>query len=66
MPGVSNMNKIRSKYDIKCIWIPRELKAKDISDFYKKYGRVKTIELIDEACKKLEIDNQSFTLQNII
>ena len=29
-------------------WIPRKYEAKDISDFYKIYGRKKTQELIKE------------------
>lgn len=49
LPGISNMNKIRKKYDIKCFWIPRKYEAKDISDFYVKYGRNKTLQLINEA-----------------
>lgn len=49
LPGISNMNKIRKKFDIKCLWIPRKYGAKDISDFYSIYGREKTLQLINEA-----------------
>lgn len=49
LPGIYNMNKIRKSYGIDCIWIPRHYKAKDISDFYKIYGREKTLELIEWA-----------------
>lgn len=49
LPGISNMNKIRKQFDIKCLWIPCKYEAKDISDFYKKYGRNKTLQLINEA-----------------
>lgn len=48
LAGISNMNKIRKKFDIECIWIPRKY-SKDISDFYKKYGRDKTNDLIKQA-----------------
>lgn len=49
LAGVSNMKKIRDKYNMKCVWIPRKLEAKDISDFHKKYGRNKTIKFIKES-----------------
>lgn len=49
LAGISNMRKIKKKYNIRCILIPRKYEAKDISDFHKKYGRKKTIELIKEA-----------------
>lgn len=49
LPGIHNMNKFRKQFDIKCIWIPRKYGAKDISDFYKMYGREKTIELVNQA-----------------
>lgn len=53
LAGISNMNKIRKKFkDITCLWLPRKY-AKDISDFYRKYGKERTIELINEAKAKL-------------
>ena len=48
------MNKIRKKFDIKCLWIPRKYEAKDISDFYSKYGRDKTLQLINEAKERIK------------
>ena len=49
LTGVRFMNKIRKQYRnlIVCM-IPRKYEAKDISDFYQKYGRSKTIEVIKE------------------
>lgn len=48
--GVEFTNKIKRKYDwIIPMIIPLKYKAKDISDFYKAYGRDKTIELIKEG-----------------
>lgn len=49
LAGLSNMKKIRKEHNVRCIWIPRKLEAKDISDLYKKYGRKKTLELVKEA-----------------
>lgn len=54
LPGISNMNKIHKKFDIQCFWIPRKYEAKDISDFYSKYGREKTLELINEAKERIK------------
>ena len=48
LAGLSNMNKIRKRFKIECIWIPRKY-SKDISDFYKKYGRKNTEKLINKA-----------------
>lgn len=48
--GISNMNKIRKQFpDLIVTFIPRKLEAKDISDFYFKYGKKRTIELINMA-----------------
>ena len=48
--GISNMNKIRKQYpELIVTFIPRHLEAKDISDFYFKYGKKRTIELINRA-----------------
>lgn len=52
LAGISNMNRIRKQFNIDCVWIPRKYKAKDISDFYLKYGREKTLELVNEATIK--------------
>ena len=49
LTGVRFMNKIRKQYrDLIVCMIPRKYEAKDISDFYQKYGRSKTIEVIKE------------------
>ena len=52
LPGISNMVKFK-KQNPEAIyhWIPRAYGAKDITDFYKKYGKLETIKFI-----KLEID----------
>lgn len=51
--GISNMNKIKKKYpEVYVLFIPRNYNkkgAKDISDFYKLYGRDKTLALIEKA-----------------
>lgn len=48
--GISGMNKIKKNHkDLKYVFIPRKYEAKDISDFYKKYGKEKTQKLINSA-----------------
>lgn len=54
LAGIANMRKIRDKYKAKCLWIPRSYETKDISDFHKKYGRKKTLELIKQAIELLK------------
>jgi len=45
--GISFMNKIKKRHpELIYTWIPRKYEAKDISDFYKKYGKTKTINII--------------------
>lgn len=47
--GITFMNKIRKSHkDVIPIWLPRS-KAKDISDFYKAYGKEETEKLIKQA-----------------
>lgn len=55
LTGVHYTNILRRKYNflIPCI-IPRKYSAKDISDFYKKYGRKLTIEFIKESIKYIK------------
>ena len=53
LPGIHNMNKIRKNFDINVVWIPRHYNAKDISDFYKTYGKEKTLELINYAKERI-------------
>ena len=48
--GISNLRSIKKQHpEVICTCIPRKYKAKDISDFYKAYGKRKTIELINDA-----------------
>ena len=54
LPGIHNMNQIRKKFNIDCIFIPRSYGAKDISDFHAKYGREKTLNLIERAWRTLK------------
>lgn len=45
--GISFMNKQKHHYpELIYTWIPRKYQAKDISDYYKKWGKKKTQELI--------------------
>jgi hypothetical protein len=53
LPGISNMNKFKREFKLPCVWIPRKFKAKDISDFYKLYGKEKTLKLIEYAKETL-------------
>lgn len=51
-PGLHNMAKIRKVYpELNYFVIPSKYGAKDISDFYKKYGRKKTLNSIKEVLK---------------
>lgn len=55
LPGIHNMRKIKKKFpDLFYFWIPRSFEAKDISDFYKKYGREKTLALVKKAINLLK------------
>lgn len=54
LPGIQNMNKFRKQFDLRAVWIPRKYGVKDISDFYKKYGREKTLQLINETKEKFK------------
>ena len=53
LAGIDNMNKIRKEFNVECVYIPRKYKAKDISDFYKMYGKDKTSELINSYIEYL-------------
>lgn len=48
LAGINNMNKFRKKFNLDYIFIPRDYKVKDISDFYKKYGEQETRLLINQ------------------
>lgn len=55
LTGVRFMNKIRKQYpELIICMIPRKLEAKDISDFYHKYGKEDTKKLIIETIKKFK------------
>ena len=50
LAGIQGLNKIHKSHpELKVCFIPRKYNAKDISDFYKLYGRDKTLELINQA-----------------
>jgi hypothetical protein len=55
LAGISNMNKIKKEHpELVYFWIPRKYGVKDISDFYKTYGKDKIIEFIKESIIKLK------------
>ncbi len=54
LPGIHGMNKIKREYHLPCVWIPRCYNAKDISDFYKLYGKEKTKKLINKCLKHIQ------------
>lgn len=59
LTGVRFMNKIRKQHhDLIICMIPRKYEAKDISDFYQKYGRSKTIEGIKEYIQYLKDEKE--------
>ena len=59
LTGVRFMNKIRKQHrDLIVCMIPRKYEAKDISDFYQKYGKSKTIELIKESIKHIKREKE--------
>ena len=50
LAGIQGMCRIKKIHpELKFAFIPKKYEAKDISDFYKKYGKQKTKELIDKA-----------------
>lgn len=50
LPGIQGMHKIKKAHpELTVMFIPRKYEAKDISDFRKKYGEIKTKELIESA-----------------
>ena len=52
LAGVSNSKKIKRMFpDLQILLIPRKYKCKDMSDFYKKYGLFKSLDLIEKAKK---------------
>ena len=60
LPGISNMVKIKKKHpELNFFFIPRSYEAKDFSDFYAKYGRKKTLEIIKHYISQLKIFGKS-------
>lgn len=56
IPGINNMRKIKKDYpDLNYFFIPRKYEAKDFSDFYKKYGRSKTLSIIKDYVLELRL-----------
>lgn len=65
LPGIRNMQKIRKNHpELIYYWIPRHYEAKDFSDFYKKYGRNKTLRFIKQNLLKLHEKIAKYSLQN--
>ena len=59
LTGVRFMNKIRKQHrDLIVCMIPRKYEAKDISDFYQKYGKNKTIELIKDCINYIKHEKE--------
>lgn len=58
-PGIAAMQQLKKKHpELKFIWLPRNTE-KDISDFYKKFGKRKTEELIQKANQLLCQEKQT-------
>ena len=59
LTGVRFMNKIRKQHrDLIVCMITRKYEAKDISDFYQKYGKSKTIELIKDCINYIKHEKE--------
>ena len=59
LTGVKFMNKIRKQHhDLIVCMIPRKYETKDISDFYQKYGKNKTINLIKESINYIKNEKE--------
>lgn len=65
LAGIQNMAKIKKEFNCPCLFIPRHYGAKDISDFYKKYGRDKTIELINNGIQWLNTQPKNSLTKNV-
>ena len=62
--GISFMNKIKKEHpELIYTWIPRKYEAKDISDYYKIYGKNKTLNLIKEFLIWLKQRNSQILAQ---
>lgn len=50
LPGVQASKRIKKEFpDLQVLLLPRKYKCKDFSDFYKKYGVIKSLDLIERA-----------------
>lgn len=63
--GITAMRQLKKKYpELKFIWLPRNTE-KDISDFYKKFGKRKTKEIIEKTkqllCPEKQIGDEGIT-----
>ena len=59
-PGLINMAKIRKKHpELIYTFIPKKYNSKDISDFYKNYGKSETIKLIKSFILWLKTNRQT-------
>lgn len=55
IPGIRNMRKIKKEFpELNYFYIPRKYNAKDTAEFYKLYGRNKTVLFIKEQLDKLK------------
>ena len=50
-PGHNDAKKLSEEYNLKMVEIPKEYKSKDPSDLFKKYGRDKYLEIMNEILK---------------
>lgn len=55
LPGIKGMKRIRKEFpELIYYWIPRKYEAKDISDFYRKYGRDETLKFIKQEITRIK------------
>ena len=55
LTGISFMRKIKKQYpNLNFFFIPRKFKVKDLTDFVKKYGLIKTKEYVEQIKKRFE------------
>lgn len=50
--GIKSANKIRKKFNVQVLLMPKKSKCKDFTDYYKKYGQIKTTKLVEEWLEK--------------
>jgi len=54
--GIDNSIKLAVKYEFEYMFIPEEYGEKDISDFYRRYGKEETIKILTKKIKEHEKD----------